>query len=190
MDKMGLGNWDFDSINWSLNSINNETIVVMFASGLLGAIIAVGILLMILFFIAAYVYHALSWREIARKLSYKKSWLAWIPIANISLILELGGYHWAWVFLILIPIFGWIVLFIFVIVAIWRIFERRKYPGWFSLSMVIPKIGVILYLITIGFVAWKDKAGLRKATSTIKPVKIIRVKKVKKPVKRKVRKKK
>ncbi|MBU2562322.1 MAG: hypothetical protein KKF68_01545 [Nanoarchaeota archaeon] len=92
-----------------------------------------------------------------KKLRYKKAWLAWIPVANISMMLQLGKFHWAWVFLILIPILGWIALFVLVIIATWRIFERRKYPGWFSLSMVIPEVGVILYLVAIGFVAWSDK---------------------------------
>ena len=94
---------------------------------------------------------------IARKLKYKREWLAWIPIANISMMLQLGGFHWAWVFLILIPILGWIALAVLVIIATWRIFEQRKYPGWFSLSMIIPQIGGILYMIIIGFVAYKDR---------------------------------
>ena len=43
------------------------------------------------------------------------------------------------------------------LISNWRIFEKRKYPGWFSLSLVIPNIGAVLYLVAIGFVAWKDK---------------------------------
>ncbi|MFH1787556.1 MAG: DUF5684 domain-containing protein [archaeon] len=94
---------------------------------------------------------------IARKLKYKNAWLAWIPIANIAMMLQLGGFHWAWVFLILIPIFGWLALLVMFIIATWRIFEKRKYPGWFSLFIIIPKVGGILYLIAIGFVAWQNK---------------------------------
>ena len=73
------------------------------------------------------------------------------------MILQLGGFNWAWIFLILIPIFGWIALTVLLVIATWRIFEKRKYPGWFSLSIIIPKIGLILYLIAIGFVAWGKK---------------------------------
>ena len=39
----------------------------------------------------------------------------------------------------------------------YNIFEKRKFPGWFSLSLILPKIGPILYLIAIGFVAWTKK---------------------------------
>jgi hypothetical protein len=49
---------------------------------------------------------------------------------------------------------GWIGLFVLLVIAHWRIFEKRKYPGWFSLSLIIPEIGFILYLIAIGFLAW------------------------------------
>ena len=73
------------------------------------------------------------------------------------MILQLGGFHWAWIFLLLIPVLGWIAVFVLLVIATWRIFEKRKYPGWFSLSMVIPKAGLILYLVAIGFVAWRDK---------------------------------
>jgi hypothetical protein len=120
---------------------------------LFGALLVVGILLSIVF----YFYHALAWQAIARKLKYKNPWLAWIPFANIAMILQLGKIKWGWIFLVLVPIFGWIALYVLYIIATWRIFEIRKYPGWFSLSVLIPKVGGILYLIAIGFVAWKNK---------------------------------
>lgn len=123
----------------------------------MAAIIALGITIIILFLIAFYVYTSLAWWTIAKKLKYKKAWLAWIPIANLAMKLQIGGFHWAWVFLILIPILGWVALFVLIIIATWRIFEKRKYPGWFSLSLIIPKVGGILYLIAIGVVAWGKK---------------------------------
>ena len=96
---------------------------------------------------------------IARKLKYKHPWLAWIPIAATAMRLQLGKFHWAWVFLIFIPIFGWIALFVLAIIATWRIYEYRKYPGWFSLALLIPQVGWILHMIAVGFVAWADKGG-------------------------------
>ncbi len=134
-----------------------EVFTSVFIGGIAGAVIAIGIVFAIFFIAALYAYHALAWMTIARKLKYKNPWLAWIPIANIAMILQLGGFHWAWVFMILVPILGWIALFVLMIIATWRIFEKRKYPGWFSLSVIIPKIGGILYMIAIGFVAWQDR---------------------------------
>ena len=82
---------------------------------MLGAFIVMIIVLVVLFLIATYIYLSLSWMTIAKKLKYKKAWLAWIPIANIAMILQLGGFNWAWIFLILVPILGWIPLFVLVI---------------------------------------------------------------------------
>ena len=129
-----------------------------FAGGIIGsAFIGIGIIILLIILLAIYAYVAMAWMTIAKKIKHKHPWLAWIPCANLSMILQLGGFHWAWIFLILIPILGWIALSILCIIATWKIFEKRKYPGWFSLSMIIPQVGGILYLIAIGFVAWKDK---------------------------------
>jgi len=126
-------------------------------AGFTGALLALGLAFILLLVLVFYIYTSLAWYTIGKKLKYKNSWLAWIPVVRWAMILDLGGFHWAWVFLVLIPIFGWIALFVLLIIATWRIYEKRKYPGWFSLAMIIPKLGGILYLITIGFVAWDDR---------------------------------
>jgi hypothetical protein len=140
-------------IVWNIS----DQVVNAVAGGAVGALITLGVMVLLSIIIALYVYTSLAWMTIFRKLKYKNPWMAWIPIVNIAPMLQLGGFHWAWIFLILIPIVGWIPLAILVIIATWRIFEMRNYPGWFSLSMIIPKIGFILYLIAIGFVAWDDR---------------------------------
>ena len=126
-----------------------------FTGGMVGgALVAVGIIIALILGAALYVYFALAWYTTAKKLKYKYPWLAWIPIANIALILQLGGFHWAWAFLILIPVLGWATLFILAIISKWRIFEKRKYPGWLSLAIILPQIGGLLHMIVLGFVAW------------------------------------
>ncbi len=117
--------------------------------------------------IGVWIYTSLVYSEIARKLKYKKSWLAWIPFARSAMILQIGGFDWPLVFLLLIPILGWIAVGILLFISKWRIFEKRKYSGWLSL---IPLLGVIPYLlilaeiasyVILGFVAWQDKKGRR-----------------------------
>jgi hypothetical protein len=158
----------------------SETIAGFFIGGVFGALIVASIVLAVLVFIGLYVYFSYAWYVIARKLNYKYAWLAWIPFANVGMMLQLGGFHWAWVFLLLIPILGWIAIFVLTIIATWKIFELRNYPGWFSLSIVIPQIGGILYLIAIGFVAWSDKENEVKK-------KEIKGKVVKKKVRKKIK---
>lgn len=139
-----------------------------FAGGALGALFGALLVLGILIAIAVYVYFALAWQTIAKKLKYKNPWLAWIPFANVAMMLQLGSFHWAWIFLVLVPILGWIAIFVLVIIATWRIYELRNYPGWLSLVPIlsfIPFIGNlagIANLVIIGLVAWKDLPKAKK----------------------------
>ncbi len=140
----------------NLLGMGNETLGV-FSVGALAALIAVGMFLAVVLAVGLYVYYAMAWMTIAKKMKYKHPWLAWVPVANIAMILQIGGFHWAWIFIALVPFLGWLALLVLFVIANWRIFEKRKYPGWFSLSLVIPKVGGLLYLIAIGFVAWSKK---------------------------------
>ena len=125
--------------------------------GIVIALIAISMMFLILSAVAVYVYVAFSWMTIAKKLKCKKYWLAWIPVANFFLLPLILKKKWTWGFMIFVPIAN----IVFFILWTWKIFELRKYPGWFSLSVLIPKFGGILYLIAIGFVAWKNQKKKR-----------------------------
>ena len=126
-------------------------------------LMVLGIVIFVIVCLAIYIYSAFAWMAIGNKLKYKNSWLAWIPIANFAMILQLGDFPWGLIFLVLIPILGWIALAVLGIIATWRIFEKRKYPGalsLISLAAAIPWVGFIAgiaSLIVLGFVAWTDK---------------------------------
>jgi hypothetical protein len=131
---------------------------MLFGAGI-GALTTGIIFLITLFVIALYVYHALAWQKIGKNQKYKRPWLAWIPFANVSMIFQMGNFHWAWVFLFFVPILGWLAIAVLMTIAMWRIFEKSKYPGWLSISYPLSgaaKILFIAYLVIIGLVAWKD----------------------------------
>ena len=134
-----------------------DVIITGIAGGLVGTLIFASILSAILILIAAYIYFSLAWMTIGDKLKYSYSWLAWIPFARTAMVLQLGGFPWPLVFLFLIPVLGWLILIVLTIVAKWKIFEKRKYPGWLSLFILIPQVGWLAHAIILGFVAWKDK---------------------------------
>jgi hypothetical protein len=136
-----------------------EDILGMFFGGALFTFLLASIALLVVIAAAIYIYYAMAWMMIGKKLSYKYPWLAWIPFANIAMILQMGGFNWAWVFLALIPVFGWVALAVMYFISAWKIFELRKYPGWLSLLVFIPWCGVIANAIVLGFVAWKDNKG-------------------------------
>ncbi len=111
--------------------------------------------------IAIYVYSALALMSIAKRLNDPHPWLAWIPYANFALVLSLGGFHWAWVFLLIgafIPFVGILVsiaVAVLAIISMWRICEKRNFPGWTVLLTLIPGLGGIWGLVLIGILAWK-----------------------------------
>ena len=140
----------------------SKAITDAITSTALGALIIGAIVLFVIILIAVWIYTSLVWQTIGKKLRHKNPWLAWIPFARTALVLKLGKFHWAWAFLWLIPIVGWAILAVLCIIARWRIFEIRNYPGWMALipiASIIPLIGGlagIAYLIILGIVAWKD----------------------------------
>lgn len=133
--------------------------MVDFGVGSMIGLLAGLIVLIVLLSIALYVYYAFVWMTIARKLKYKKAWLAWIPIANFFLVPILAKKHWTWGFMFLVPIANIVFFFIWT----WNIFEQRKYPGWLALIPLagfIPVVGglaSLAYLVVLGLVAWKDQ---------------------------------
>lgn len=110
-----------------------------------------------IFFLAIYIYFSLAWMTIGKKLKYKYPQLAFVPIGRTGMILQMGNFHWALTFLYLIPILGWIALFVLTIICKWRIFEKRNYPNWLSLIILVPQVGAVAHAIIIGLVAWKDE---------------------------------
>ncbi len=148
--------------NWiSANWMNYQSFVNGLLGGTFGALLVTLFLVFLIILIVLYVYFALAWYAIAKKMKHRKPWLAWIPFANIAMWLQMGGFNWAWVFLLLIPIAGWIAVGVLFIISNWRVFEKLRYPGWLSLSPLLGVIGgglgTLAYAIVVGVVAWKKK---------------------------------
>ena len=107
------------------------------------------VVIWVLFVLAAYVYISYSTQVIARKLSVPNGWLAWIPIANLFLLVKLAARSYWWVVLLIIPLVN-----IVVSAFVWRdIAKRRGHSPWWGLGMIIP----IVNLIGPGYIAFSDK---------------------------------
>ncbi|MBT4377090.1 hypothetical protein HOD29_06985 [archaeon] len=151
----------------NITDFNLENLPPYWQEGLLvGNMLLLAIILtmiVLVVFLGIYIYESIAWQRIGRNQKYRCPWMAWIPFARLAMRLEMGRFHWALIFLLLIPILGWIAVFVLEIIALWRIFEKAKYPGWLSLSIALtalPYLGwisSIAYYIIIGFVAWKKR---------------------------------
>ena len=130
--------------------------------------------------IIIYVYKAWAWFTIGRKLKNKVAWLSWIPVVQFFLLPILAGWNWLWGFIILLPVIfslivpikflGGVLLFISLvflavmsIIWTWKIYRKRRFPGWLSLIpilYIIPIVNIIAgiaQLVIIGLVAWLKK---------------------------------
>lgn len=98
--------------------------------------------------LAAYVYMALALQTIAQKTNTDNGWLAWIPIANVILMLNIARKPIWWIVLFLIPL----VSLVMAIIVWMGIAEARNKPSWWGVLMIIPVVGIIVP----GYLAWSD----------------------------------
>jgi hypothetical protein len=127
----------------------------MIGMGALGALIGAALVAFLVLAIVVYVYMAIALMTIAKKTGKGPAWLAWIPIANLFLMVNIAGLEWWWVLLLLlglIPFIGWLIVLAWMAYVWYKIAEARKYPGWVGLLVAIP----VVNLIVVGVLAWKE----------------------------------
>jgi hypothetical protein len=102
----------------------------------------------LIFGLVMYVYVALALQTIAQKTDTENAWLAWIPIANIVLMLNIAKKPIWWIILFFIPL----VSFVMYILVWMGIAEERGKPNWWGILLIIPGVN----LIVPGYLAWSD----------------------------------
>lgn len=98
------------------------------------------------FLAAFYVYMALALSAIAKKTNTANPWLAWIPVANIVLLLNIAKKPVWWILLLIVPIANLIVS----IIAWMAVAEARHKPNWWGVLMLVPGVNVVVP----GYLAW------------------------------------
>jgi phosphatidylglycerophosphate synthase len=102
-----------------------------------------------LLILIGYLFGAYCLARIARKtgMPMRSSFIwALIPIANVFLVLRIGGKPWWWFFLLMIPI----VNLIFGILLWMAICERVGKPAWWGILIVlVPVVNLILLLVLV-----------------------------------------
>ena len=113
------------------------------------AAVAMGMVMFALVFGAIiYVYFALALQTIATKTHTENAWLAWIPIANVILMLTIAKKPLWWILLFLIPLAN-----IVVAVMVWMaVAEARNKPNWWGILTIVPLVNFIVP----GYLAWSD----------------------------------
>jgi hypothetical protein len=106
------------------------------------------LIFVLLICLAVYVYTALAVQTIAEKTNTENPWLAWIPIANLILLLNIAKKPIWWIVLCLIPLVN-IIIFIIVWMAV---AEARGKPSWVGVLLIVPVLGALMP----GYLAWAD----------------------------------
>jgi hypothetical protein len=118
------------------------------AAGPFAALSGVMLMFFVVFGLGMYVYMSLALQTIADKTSTANSWLAWIPIANLFLMLSVAKKPMWWFILFLIPLVG-VVMMIIVWMAV---AEARGKPNWWGVLMIVPLVNFVVP----GYLAWAD----------------------------------
>jgi uncharacterized membrane protein YhaH (DUF805 family) len=90
--------------------------------------------------IVIYIIYALPIFIIARKSEHSCAWMAFIPLLNLWLLLDMADMELAWLLLYLIPIVN-ILFFIY----LWmRIAENTNKSMWWGVLMVVPIVNLFV----------------------------------------------
>ena len=113
-----------------------------------GGIVASGIFggFMLIVWLAIYVYYGFAFMTIAKKTGNENAWMAWVPILNMWLMIEIAQKEAWWMILFFIPLANIVAM----VVVTMAIAERLEKPSWWGVLMVVPGAN----LIVPGYLAW------------------------------------
>jgi hypothetical protein len=94
----------------------------------------------LLFMAAIYAFFAICLQTIATKTHTDKVWMAWIPIANLVLLLTIAKKPMWWMILFFIPV----VNVIAAILIMMRVAEQREKPAWIGALVIVPFFGALV----------------------------------------------
>lgn len=104
-----------------------------------GALAAIGTVYWIVILII-HVYMAICLQKMAKRLNIANDWIAWIPVANLFLMIMIAGKPLWWFLLMLIPFVNIVILII-----VWmKMAARLGHPSWMGILTIIPLANLIL----------------------------------------------
>lgn len=114
------------------------------------AIFGIGIFVVVmLFVIAVYVYSAICVMRMAKKTNTENAWMAWIPIFNLVLLIQIARKPLWWIILFFIPLVN-----IVMTILVWMgVSKELKKPEWIGVVMIIP----IANLVAMGYLAFSKE---------------------------------
>jgi len=119
----------------------------------MGGLLAIFGIFIFVLLAAIYIYTSLALMTVAKKNRTGPLWLAWIPVANVILMLKMAKLQWQWIFALLIgiiPIIGGALIMAGVVYVWWQICRHMHKPEWYAILMIVPFVN----LVVLGYLAW------------------------------------
>jgi hypothetical protein len=92
----------------------------------------------------------------AKRAHTENGWLAFIPIANVYLMTQIGGVSGLWtigLLAVFVPVIGAYAVGVLTVFLWWKVCEKLHRPGWWGILMLVP----ILNFVMMGVLAWAKK---------------------------------
>ena len=125
----------------------------IFFGAMMGGLLAIFGIFIFVLLAALYIYTSLALMTVAKKNRTGPLWLAWIPVANVILMLKMAKLQWQWIFALLIgiiPIIGGALIMAGVVYVWWQICRHMHKPEWYAILMIVPFVN----LVVLGYLAW------------------------------------
>ncbi|MBS3115082.1 hypothetical protein J4482_00470 [Candidatus Woesearchaeota archaeon] len=125
----------------------------IFFGAMMGGLLAIFGIFIFVLLAAIYIYTSLALMTVAKKNRTGPLWLAWIPVANVILMLKMAKLQWQWIFALLIgiiPIIGGALIMAGVVYVWWQICRHMHKPEWYAILMIVPFVN----LVVLGYLAW------------------------------------
>jgi hypothetical protein len=111
----------------------------------IGFFMAYGAMLLIVG-VVYYVFMALAIMKLAKKFKIDNPWMAWIPLLNVWLLIQIAGLQWWWILLVVfagfVPSIGTLISMAAGFYIWFKISEKAGKPQWFALLMFIPIVNI------------------------------------------------
>jgi hypothetical protein len=142
---------------------NSSTIPLDGATaGLLLTIFGSLLLFALIVAILTYIYMAICLMKIAKKTGTDNAWMAWIPILNLLLLLQIAKKPIWWIILFFIPLAN----IVFIVLLWMAVAKALGKPEWLGILMIVP----IANLIVPGYLAFSGNEPVIPASPSITPI--------------------
>jgi hypothetical protein len=109
-----------------------------------------GMIIFIIFAVAAHIYIAICLMKIAKKTDTPNAWFAWIPFLNFVLMLKIAKKPVWWILVLIlffIPFINFLASLTLLVISviIWmKIAEAVGKPSWWGIMVIVPVMNLIM----------------------------------------------